>query len=528
LLSVSASNTRIAKNTLALYFRQIITIAVSLFTARIVLQTLGITDYGINNVVGGIVMMFGFLSGTLMSITQRFISVELGKGGDPAVLRKIFSTSMALHAAAAVIVIILAETVGLWFLNNKLVIPAERIAAANWVYQFAVLGFLIMLLSAPLTALIISHEDMHIYGYVGIFDVIARLIIVYLLVIVNADKLVSLALFSFTVSIVVFLFYFIYCRIKYKETKFTFVYDKSLIKELSGFGGYVFVNNIYAVMIVQGTNILINLFFGPAVNAAKGLASAVNAALLSFGNNFHQAITPQITMTCAANNTGVMWNLVERGTRILYFLFLIFSVPILLETEFILKLWLNNVPEYTVIFTQLLIIGALNETFLFCFWSVVNASGKLRTVYFTSYAINTLALVICYFVCKANYPPYYVFIVLPLVRFLSWPFFFVIGRKIFNFPIRAFVKKALVPIFFVSAISFLPFYIANKFYAANEVFLESALRSCLIIVTSMLWTGIIIIFVGLRKNERTGAVAFVRQKFRPDRNLGVFNIKETE
>lgn len=315
----SENNKKIVKNTLALYFRQIITMVVALFTSRIVLQTLGVTDYGINNVVGGVVAMFGFISGTLMSITQRFISVELRKGGDLTVLRKIFSTSMILHVAAAVVVVILAETVGLWFLNNKLVIPAERMAAANWVYQFAVFGFVLTLLNAPLTALIIAHEDMHIYGYMGIFDVVARLVTVYLLVIVNADKLIFFALFGFTVTCIVWLFYAVYCRRKYQEAKFSFVYEKSLAKELGGFGGYVSVNNTIGILLMQGTNIILNIFFGPAVNAARGLANTVNTALLSFGNNFRVTLSPQITMSYAAKKLDTTWSLVERGTRMYYF-----------------------------------------------------------------------------------------------------------------------------------------------------------------------------------------------------------------
>jgi len=502
----SVNNKKIVKNTLALYFRQIIVMVVALFTSRIVLQTLGVTDYGINNVVGGVVAMFGFISGTLMSITQRFISVELGKGGDIAVLRKIFSTSMILHIAAAVVVVILAETVGLWFLNNKLVIPPERIVAANWVYQFAVFGFVLSLLNAPLMALVISHEDMHIYGYVGIFDVIARLATVYLLVIVNVDKLIFLALFGFGVSCIVRFFYQIYCRRKYQEAKFSFVFDKSLVKELGGFGGYVLIGSVFGILIINGTNIMLNLFFGPAVNAAKGLANTVNVALQSFGNNFVQAIIPQITMSCAANNVDLMWSLVERGTRTTYFLFFIFSVPVLLETEFVLKLWLGNVPEYTVIFVRLMIIDILLSGFLFSLGAIVNASGKMKLWYFFSYTASMLTLILSYLICKTGYHPKYVLAVLPFVRLLFLPVWIMLIKKLFNLSIRFFAKKALIPILFVSVVSFLPFYFVNK------LFYESILRSCVVIITSMSWTSVVIMFVGLRKNEREKLLAFVKRK----------------
>ena len=504
--AASENNKKIVKNTLALYFRQIIVMIVALFTSRIVLQTLGVTDYGINNVVGGVVAMFGFISGTLMGITQRFISVELGKGGDPDILRKIFSTSLILHFIAAVIVVIIAETLGLWFLNNKLVIPAERMIAANWVFQFAIFGFVLTMLNAPLTALIIAHEDMHVYGYMGIFDVIVRLVTVYLLVIVSGDKLIFFGLFGFIVTCMVWIFYFIYCKRKYQEAKFSFVYDKSLVNELTGFGGYTFTNITLLTLLSQGTNIIMNIFYGPSVNAARGLANTVNNALQSFGSNFRRAIDPQIIMSCASKDMEAMWNLVERGTRMYYYLLFIFSVPILLETEFILKLWLDYVPEYTVIFTHIMIIGALNETFLSTFWTVVHASGRLKEVYFTGYIFHVLGFFSFFFICKAGYLPYIPLAVLPIIRFLCWPVYLIIAKKHFNFPIIFFAKKTLIPILIVSLISFLPFFIGRK------LFPESTIRFFIIILTSILWTGVIVLFFGLRKNERFKAFNFIKGK----------------
>jgi O-antigen/teichoic acid export membrane protein len=479
---------------------------VALFTSRIVLQTLGVTDYGINNVVGGVVAMFGFLSNTLMVITQRFISVELGKGGDIAVLQKIFSTSMILHIAVSVIVLILAETVGLWFLNNKLVIPAERMVAANWVYQFSVFGFVLGLLNAPLTALIVSHEDMQIYGYMGIFDVVVRLLSVYLLVIINADKLIFLALFGFAVGCVVWLFYFIYCRRKYKYARFSFVYDKSMSKEISRFGGHVFIAGIFMVLSLYGTNIMLNMFFGPAINAARGIATSVNTALMSFGNNFKQALYPQLLKSYAQNDPEYMWNLSERGTRMLYFLFFIFSVPLLLETDFILKLWLGNVPPYTVIFTRLIIISVLIGGLFYTLSMLNNATGKVGVYYSVGYISSVITLLFSYFVCKAGYEPQYIYVVSFLMCPITMTAQSIIMKKQVNFSIRLFTKKALVPIFFVSILSFLPFYFVNK------LFYESFFRSCIVIITGMLWTGIVIMFVGLKKNERVKILAFVKRK----------------
>lgn len=499
-------NKRILKNTLALYFRQGITMLVALFTSRIVLKTLGITDYGINNVVGGLVAMFGFISSTLMGITQRFVSVELGKGGNLIALRKIFSTSMILHLAAGLVVLLLAETVGLWFLNNKLVIPVERMTAANWVYQFAVLGFILSMLNAPLTALVTAHEDMHIYGYMGIFDVAARLATVYLLVVISADKLMFLALLGFGVSCLVFLFYAIYCRIKYAEAKFSFVYDRLLVKELGAFGGWTFFNSFFNVLRGQGINIILNIFFGPAVNAARGIAFAVETALASFANNFRHAQTPQLMKLYAAKRSADMWSLTEKGTRAAYFLMLVFAVPVVLETDFILKLWLGQVPDYASVFTKLLIIDVLTMLLIGNLVTLNNATGKIRAFSILHYFNSFLILIISYFLCKAGYAPHYVFLVPIVLRPLVFVITFIILRFNVDLSLVFFAKKVLVPIFLVSVVSFLPFHFLNKIVP------NSFYHSCLIIVVSIFWTSLTIVAVGLRGGERIMLINFVKFK----------------
>ena len=479
---------------------------VSLFTSRIVLQTLGVTDYGINNVVGGVVAMFGFISHTLMVITQRYITVELGKGNNLDALKKIFSTSMFLHIAVSIIVIIISETIGIWFINNKLVIPAERMIAANFVFQFALFGFLLSLINAPLMALIISHEDMHIYGYMGIFDMAARLATVYLLLIISSDKLIFYAFFGFSVSCIVFLFYFIYCRRKYKETNFSLSYDKTLLKELSRFGKYVFISSIFMIINTQGINILLNMFFGPAINAARGIANSVNNALMSFGNSFKQALNPQLMKSYAQNNPEYMWNLVERGTRILYFLFFIFSLPILLQTNFILKLWLGKVPEYTSIFTQLMVINALINVFLYSLSSINQATGNIKAYSIVGYIFSPLVLIFSYILCKLGYEPQYVFFI-PLFLFpMSATILFIVMKRQVNFSILHFTKKALIPIFLVSIISFSPFHFLNK------LFCESFWHSWIIIFTNVLWTGFIILLIGIKKNERLKLFILIKRK----------------
>jgi len=276
---------------------------------------------------------------------------------------------------------------------------------------------------------------------------------------------------------------------------------------LSGFGGWVFGLSIFGILLNQGRNIMLNMFFGPAVNAAQGLANAVNTALLSFGNNFKQAIVPQLVKSYVAEDPNLKWSLAERGTRITYFLFFILSVPLLLETEFILKLWLENVPEYTAVFVRFMVVDALTMTLLWTFHSIIDASGKMKAMYGFAYISAILILVLSYLFLRAGYPPQYIFVATLLVRILlGWPFNFILLKKLFNLPIRFFIRKAIIPIFLVSTVSFLPFFFANNLFS------ESMLRSGIIIITSMLWTSVVVMLVGLRKNERIKIIAFVKRK----------------
>ncbi|MCL2844705.1 MAG: hypothetical protein FWE23_04545 [Chitinivibrionia bacterium] len=502
----SQNSKKIVKNTLALYFRQIITMLVMLFTSRIILQTLGVTDFGISNVVGSVVAMFVVFSNTLTVITQRFITVELGNGGNSVNLQKIFSTSIILQIAIAIIVVILSQTVGLWFLNNKLNIPAERLLAANWVYQFAVLSFLLSLLNSTFTALIVSHEDMHIYGFVGIFDAVLRLGTVYLLVIADADKLILFGMLGFAASCAMSLFYFVYCRKKYSDTKFSLAFDKSLFKEFGGYGKHVFISSVFMVLNIYGIGIMLNMFFGPAINAAKGIATTVNTALSSLGNSFKQSLSPQLMKAYAQKNCEYMWDLSARGTRFMFFLFFVFSVPLLLETEFLLKLWLGEVPEYTAIFARLIIIFSLLNVLIYTMDSINHATGKIGAYSSVGYVGSALELLFAYFFLKAGFAPYFAFVAPILLFPICITAQCMVMKKQVGFSIKHFTQKALIPIFLVSMLSFLPFYFVNK------LFLQSFWQSWIVLLTSVLWTGFVILFVGLKNDERVKIYAFVKRK----------------
>lgn len=334
-MTEQAENTkRIAKNTLMLYVRMLFGMLVSLYTSRVVLQALGVEDYGIYNVVGGVVAMFSLLSGSLSAAVSRFLTFELGRN-DLVSLRKVFSSALCVHALLALFVLVLSETLGLWFLNYQMNIPADRMIAANWVFQFSLFSFLLGLFSVPYNASIISHERMGIFAFVGIGDTLLQLGIVLFIAFggICSDKLIVYASLLVVKGMLFQLFYFYYCRKSFKECRFKLSLDKQLLKEMTGFAGWNFIGASSAILRDQGGNILLNLFYGPALNAARGVANQVSNAIGSFVGNFMIALNPQITKSYAAAEYGYTFSLIFRGARFSYYLLLWLALPVLLNTQ---------------------------------------------------------------------------------------------------------------------------------------------------------------------------------------------------
>lgn len=353
--SNSSSNKRIAKNTLLLYFRMLFMMAVSLFTSRVVLNTLGVEDFGLYNVVGGFVTMFTFLNSAMASATQRYLNFELGKG-DSQRLHKVFCTSVNIHLMISVIIFILAETVGLWFVYRYLTIPPARFSSALWVYQFSILSAIVMVMSIPYNATIIAHERMGAFAYISVLEVVLKLLIVYLLVVFDFDKLKLYAVLMFSVQLLIRVIYGQYSGRHFEETKYKWVWEATLFREMTGFAGWNLFGNLALVGFTQGLNILLNMFFGPAVNAARGIAVQVQNTIKGFCQNFQTAINPQITKSYAAGDLKYMHSLIFTSSKFSCYLLLFLSLPVLLETQQILELWLKIVPEHTVSFVRLILI----------------------------------------------------------------------------------------------------------------------------------------------------------------------------
>lgn len=401
----SDNNKRIAKNTLLLYVRMLFTMAVSLFTSRVILNTLGVEDYGINNVVGGIVTMFSVLSGSLSASISRFITFELGKGNLQR-LKTVFSTGVNIQLGMSLLVVILAEAVGIWFLNTKMNIPVERLNAANWVFQCAILTFVLNLLSVPYNAAIIAHEKMSAFAYISVVEVTLKLIIVYMLTISPFDRLKTYAVLLLLVGAIIRFVYGYYCKRHFEECTCHFILNKPVLKEMTGFAGWNFFGNGAYMLNTQGVNILMNLYFGVAVNAARGVATQVDAALKQFVNNFTTAVNPQITKSYAQGDLDYMHKLVCRSAKFSAFLMMFFAVPIILETNTILTIWLKTVPNYAVIFLQWIIISSFMDTVLAnSLVTSMFATGKIKRYQIIVTTIGCLVFPLSWIAFKLGFEP---------------------------------------------------------------------------------------------------------------------------
>lgn len=405
-----AENTkRIAKNTLMLYVRMLFSMLVSLYTSRVVLNTLGVEDYGIYNVVGGVVGMLGFLNASMSGATSRFLTFELGRG-DSIRLKETFSSALIIHISIALIVFVIAETAGLWFLENKLVIPESRMTAAHIVYQLSIFSTMLGITQVPYNATIIAHEKMNVYAYVEILNVCLRLLIVYLLVIGDFDKLILYAILTFGVSMLIMGIYRIYCTRHYKETKFHFIWRKDILKPMLNFSGWDLYGNASVMARTQGVSMLLNLFFGPLMNAAAGIATQVQGAVMAFANNFIVAARPQIVKQYASGEYESMFHLLKNSITLSFTLLSLLSIPLMCETNFVLKIWLGIVPDYAVIFCNYTLLFNIFASISVLLVSVVHATGKIFRPSFINGSLYLLVIPFTYIAFRLGYEPWVSFL----------------------------------------------------------------------------------------------------------------------
>lgn len=489
------NNKRIAKNTVFLYIRMLITMGVSLYTSRVILRVLGVEDFGVYNVVGGVVTMFAFMNAAMSSATQRYITFAIGES-DKQRLKAVFSTSVQIHFIISFIVFVFAETFGLWYVLTKLVVPENREIAAMWVYQCSVLTSIIGIVSVPYTAVIVAHERMSAFAYMSILEVLFKLLIALCLIFIPIDKLTSYAVLGLVVQIIMRYVYLRYSVKHFDESKYHRVYDKQLFKEMISFAGWSFFGNFASVLSGQGVNMVLNMYFGPVVNAARGVAVQVQSAVHQFANNFQMAVNPQITKSYALGELEQMHTLMFRSARFSFFLLFILVLPILLETNFILTLWLKTIPQNAVIFTQIMLYTTLLNPFSSPLTIANQATGKIKTYQLIVGGTLMLVLPISYLLLEHGLPAFSVFIVSFIVETIAIFLRMYQLRGLINLPVTKYFKHIYIPVLLFVILSIIaPIFV-------KSMLCEGWVRFILVVITCIFSIAGTFFLVGLTKVER--------------------------
>lgn len=492
----SDNNKRIAKNTLLLYVRMLFMMAVGLYTSRVILRTLGVVDFGINNVVGGVVMMLNFLNGSLSAASSRYITYDLGKG-DMTVMKKTFGNILSIHFILAGIVFIIGETVGLWLMTTQLQIPVGRETAAFWVYQFSILTSVMTIISVPYNATIIAHEKMSAFAYISIADAVLKLLIVYLLVVIPYDKLIVYAFLFFCIQLFDRIVYGIYCTRHFEETHTRFSYDKKLFKEIFAFAGWTMNGNLAVMGYTQGLNILLNMFFGPAVNAARGVAVQVQNIVQQFCTNFQMALNPQLTKSYAQGDLEYMHKLLIKSSKFSFYILFFIAVPLMFEAQFVLKLWLGIVPEHTVNFLRLIIAASMLYSLANPLVVSVHATGSIKRFQLIEGTMLLMIVPIAYLLLKFfGIRPEYVFVVHIFVEMCTQYARLRIVLPMIGMKLREYLNKVVLPLIVVVVISpIIPFLVyKNISYGWGGFFTVCA--------TCVVCLSLTILLLGCTSSER--------------------------
>jgi len=470
--------------------------AVTLYTSRVVLNALGVEDYGIYNVVGGVVIMMAFINNAMTTATQRFLTFELGKENKQGV-KEAFNTSIIIHFAIALFVLLLSETIGLWFFNTQLNIPAVRMKAAFWVYQISIISCIINIISIPYNAAITAYERMSAFAWISLFDAGGRLLTAFVLMSINGDKLVWYAVFVCIVQIFIRIIYGWYCKKNFSELEFSLVWDKAYFKKVVSFSGWSIIGSLSVVFSSQGLNILLNIFFGPVANAAKGIADQIQSAVSLFYMNFQQAVNPQITKSYAAGDINYMHKLIFSSSRLSYFIVLLLALPVFFETEYILNLWLKTVPDNTVIFTRLSMIICAISALANPLITGNYATGKIKTQLLTVGVINCMVLPLAWLWLKAGGDQKVVFLSLIIVTVTAFIVRLYIVKRQLRFSLWNYIYNCLLPLIGVTIISI------TFIWGFNYLLLESSLiKLVCIILLSLFILSVSVWFLGITKDER--------------------------
>lgn len=500
-----ANNKRIAKNTIMLYFRMLFLMVISLYTSRVILKALGVDDYGIYNVVGGFVAMFSMISTSLASAISRFITFSLAKDS-PERVREVFSTSIIIQIALCILLLLIAETVGVWFINNKMVIPADRLFAANWVFQISVLTTMIQLISIPYNGLIIAHEKMSAFAFIGIYEGIVKLLIAFIIPFSPTDTLIFYAIMMFILSASVRFLYGHYCGKNFPECSFKFTFDRTLIKSMFGFAGWNFIGTTSGVLRSQGINILINIFCGPAVNAARGIAMQVNNAVSGFSRNFITAIRPQITKSYAVGDKASYENLVMKCSKFSFFILMILCVPIITEAEFIINLWLVEVPQYTIEFVCVILLLTMTDSYSSSLTTLLLATGKIKKYQILVGGIQLMNFPLAYVLLKLGFSPVSTVSSVIVISIICMVTRLYLLKTMTKFPIAQFYTNVVLKTILVFALCFIIIIPIKHSININD-WAEFAINIVMseVVCLSLIYT------LGLTKSERKFVISSINK-----------------
>lgn len=438
------SSSRLMKNTFLLYFRMILLVCINLYTSRIVLEALGVEDFGIYNVVGGVVIMLGFINDSMTGSTRRFLNFELGTGNKKK-LHEVFVTSLNIHILLSLLIVIIGETIGLWFVSEKMTIPPERMTAALWCYHISIFTAVIDILSCPYISAIVAHEKMQSFAYIAILDAVLKLLLVYPLLVCDYDRLIFYALLYAGERILIRFVYNIYCVKSFEECKYQWLFRKDLFKEMAAFAGWNTWGNLAYVCYTQGLNMMLNLFFGPVVNAARGVAVQVQGTVGNFANNFMMAITPQITKTYASGNIEGTHQLIYKGSRLTFCLMLVLCLPLIVETPMILNIWLKEVPEGSVLFLRLLLVIILIQKYSCPLATAVASTGRIKKYESLVNGLMLTILPVAYLVLKQGGAPWTVFVVYLIIVIMAFVLILYIALPMMELSLVDYVKNAIKP-----------------------------------------------------------------------------------
>ena len=504
------TNKRIVKNTIFLYIRTFVSMIISLYTSRKILEALGVSDFGIQNVVGGVITMLTFLNGSMSVATQRFLTVELGRK-DKGNYNRIFNMAVLIHLGLAALVLIAAETVGLWFVNTYLNIPTGRMSAANWVYQASILSTILGILQTPYHASIVSHEHMHIYAYVGLGESFGKLFLVLLLVVYPYDRLIFWGFITFFFQFLIAIIYRVYCIRQFPECKLHLKWDHSVFSSMLKFTGWNMFGTVAWLLKDQGVNILMNIFGGPVANAARGVSGQISSAVQGLTGGFQSAVNPQLTKRYAANDTEATCRLLCESSKISYFLLFIIALPVIMEADFILKLWLVEVPSMAPLFTRIILIESLLSTLGAPMITSLMATGDIKWYQIVVGSSLLFIVPIAYLFLKVGFPIETALIVSALFIFLGDVIRVIFCKKQLGLSLRLFSLKVVLPITIVTILSvILPGVIHYNLSEGWIRLILSTVVSCLIIT-------ILIYTIGLTATERnfiiTGIVSKIKRTF---------------